>query len=63
MDYTMLRYPHGAPGKGEYLYTIGMSEKSHPPGLIYHNPGTPFTQFHQPVFDPTYGKTDERALP
>ena len=61
MDYPMLRYPHVAAGKGEYLCTIGMSEKSHPPGVIYDNPGIPFTPFHQSVFDPMYGKTGEHA--
>lgn len=61
MAYSIPRYPHGAPGKSKYLCTIGMSEKSHPLGVIYLNHGIPVTPLHQPVFGPTYGQTGEHA--
>ena len=62
MSYPIPGYPHGAPGKSKCLCTIGISENSHLPGVVYLNPGATAIPFCQPVFASTYNESGEHAL-
>jgi len=59
MNYT---YPNGAPGESKGVCTIGVSQRSHTPGVVYLHPGTPAAPLFQQVFVPNYSESDERAL-
>lgn len=59
MNYPIPGYPHGVPGKGKCPCTIGMSEKSHPLGVVYRN--APVGPLRAPPFAPMYGQSGEHG--